>query len=211
MTAGKRGEKIQICHSTRGVYSKISIAGSAVEAHRKHGDGRPGDYVDGDTRYVFNDACEVEELACSTQLANLCDELFAAFDTLAVARWEWETVYDHCSGSFVYPPLINQLMIAVSPDSTRKYVYEAHKGYISCGIEQPPYEWLAGDEPFVWTGGHSCHGNAIVRRYVAPNGVHEDGTLEPICSDSPPAAHLILTEGEPRRSLFSPDSYVISH
>jgi hypothetical protein len=50
-------DKANICHRTGSSYQLLSVPGNAIEAHRAHGDGAPGEAVPGDQYMRFDSAC----------------------------------------------------------------------------------------------------------------------------------------------------------
>jgi len=59
VAAAAQPADVQMCHVTgNGSFHMISVDGHADQAHRAHGDGRPGESVPGSTTLVFDAECQ---------------------------------------------------------------------------------------------------------------------------------------------------------
>jgi hypothetical protein len=61
--ASARADKVGLCHlDDDGVFHLISVSERALPAHVGHGDARPGGAVPGMDGYVFDEACNVQDV-----------------------------------------------------------------------------------------------------------------------------------------------------
>lgn len=86
--AARNAGKGQICHrDDSGVFRLMNVSASAVDAHRAHGDGAPGELVPGNTARKFDERCALVDATscpCRFSLAGL-QELYTLYGDLGTS------------------------------------------------------------------------------------------------------------------------------